>query len=145
MVTLRFLPQPTLDGWSEEGKVDLQVGRILETATKAEFPVREAVHFVKVESGPDDQSLLNKVKTVEQLKALGAEHYLTSVILGETVYEVVPGWIAEEPGDRAPVAAVSSSPVQARPAAGGAKPGKGFEGKNQEADMLAKLLLDKLS
>jgi hypothetical protein len=56
---------------------------------------------------------------------------MTSVILGETVYVVDPGWMADD-GEGAP----------AQPA----RPGqKKTEGKNPEADALAQLLLDKLS
>jgi hypothetical protein len=129
MTTLRFLPQATLDGWIESGTADLRAGLLVDLATHEEMPVREAVHFTRMESGEDAKGLLRKVKTVEQLKALGAEQCMTSVIVGESAYEVVPGWLAEEPS------AVAASPSAT------AKAG----GKNPEADMLAKLLLDKLS
>jgi hypothetical protein len=129
MAILRFLPQTTLDGWLDAGTVDLRSGMLVEMADNAEFPVREAVHFVKLESGEDEAALMGKVKALDSLKAVGAEHCMTSVIVGETVYEVVPGWVAEEP-----VTAGAARPVS-----------KKFEGKNPEADMLAKLLLDKLS
>lgn len=129
MVTLRFLPQATLDAWVDEGKVDLGPDRIFDLATRAEYPMREALRFVKLESGGDAAGLLNKVKPVEQVKSLGGEYCMTSVILGETVYEVVPGWIAEEPA----------------PATASRAPEKRSEPRNAEADALAQLLLGKLS
>lgn len=132
MLTLRFLPQSTLDAWVDEGKVDLRPDRVVELATRAEFPAREALRFVKLESGADTAGLLHKVKPLAQVKALGAEYCLTSVILDETVYEVVPGWIAEVP-------AVPGTPPVAK------APEKRVEPQNDEADMLARLLLDKLS
>ncbi len=94
MSRLHFLPQDTLDGWSEQGKVDIQGDELVDLTDKAHFPIREAVRFVRLESGEDVNGLLRKVKSLDQMKALGAEHYLTSVIIGDAVYEVVPGWIA---------------------------------------------------
>ncbi|HCF59011.1 MAG TPA: hypothetical protein DFS52_13595 [Myxococcales bacterium] len=128
MTTLRFVPQALLDSWLEAGKADIRAGLLHDLSSREEFVVREAARFLRVESGDDFSSLVGKVKSVEQLKALGAEQCMTSVIVGETVYEVAPGWIAEEP----------SAPAS-RPA------GSEVEGKNPEADMLARLLLDKLS
>ncbi|MFN7133078.1 MAG: hypothetical protein ACK4N5_13450 [Myxococcales bacterium] len=138
MARLHFLPQETLDGWSEQGKVDIQGDRLVEIASQAKFAIREAVRFVKLESGEDTNGLLKKVKSLDQMKALGAEHYMTSVIIGDSVYEVVPGWIAEDP---TPVAASAT----AAPAEAPRAPSKKFDGGSQEADLLAKLLLDKLS
>lgn len=137
MARLRyFLPQETLDGWSEAGTVDIQDDKLVDLSDESRYPIREAIHFVRLESGEDENGLLRKVKSLDQVKALGAEHYLTSVIIGETVYEVVPGWIAEASSG----SASASAPAPAKPATS-----KKFEPGNQEADLLAKLLLDKLS
>ncbi|MBI5549574.1 MAG: hypothetical protein HY901_37285 [Deltaproteobacteria bacterium] len=129
---LRFIPQATLDAWMDQGKVDVQSDRIVEVATRQEFAMREAVHFIKVESGADTPGWTHKVKAVEDVRAQGAEHYMSSVILGETVFVVEPGWLAEDPDliDAASTVRVGS---------------KKSEGKNPEADALAQLLLDKLS
>jgi len=124
---IRFIPQSTLDGWMDSGKVDVLPDRLVDAATRREFPMREAVHLIKVESGVDSQGWSCKVKSVEEVRSIGGEHYMTSVILGETVYVVDPGWMAED-GEGA-----------TRP------PAKKGEGKNPEADALAQLLLDKLS
>ena len=130
-MTLRFLPQTTLDAWVEQEKVDPTAEKIVDLSTREEYPVREAVRFVRVESGVDEKGWGLKVKPLAEVKAQGGEHYQTSVIAGDTVYEVVPGWIAEDHDS-------ASAPKAAAP-------NKKFEGKNQEADLLAKLLLDKLS
>jgi len=129
---IRFIPQSTLDGWMDSGKVDVLPDRLVDATSRREFPMREAVHFVKVESGVDAQGWTCKVRSVEEVRAAGAEHYMTSVIMGETVYVVDPGWMAED-GEGA------GSAAAARPAA------RKGEGKNPEADALAQLLLDKLS
>ncbi len=134
---LRFIPQATLDSWMDQDRVDLQTDKLVDVATRQEFPLREAIHFVKVESGADNRGWTNKVKTLDEVRACGAEHYMTSVIDGETVYVVDPGWVAQD--DEA-AAAGAAAPA---PAATGARPG--MKGKNPEADALAQLLLDKLS
>ena len=85
-----------------------------------------AVHFVKLVSGNDSGQLVGRVKTMSQLDALGAEHMMDSVILGETAYEVTPGYIAEV---AAPAAAKGSDKK---------KP------NSPEADLLAAFILDKL-
>lgn len=124
---LRFIPQATLDAWMDQGKADVQSDRLVDLATRQEFPMHEGIHFVKVESGTDTPGWCGKVIRNEDVRAGGAEHYMTSVILGETVYFVEPGWIAEEG------AAAAAAATGARDA------------KNPEAAALAQLLLDKLS
>ncbi len=134
-----------LDGWVDQGKVDIIADHLIDQSSKDEFPLREALHFVKLESGDDAEKLLRKVKTIESVRAMGAEHYMTSVILGDDVYQVEVGWLAEEE-TATPKAA---TPKAARPAGRGSSdspPKKEDDSKDQDADadMLAKLLLDKL-
>jgi len=129
-MVLRFIPQATLDSWMDQGRVDVQPDRLIDLVTRQEFPMREGIHFVKVESGADTPNWAQKVLSLEDIRAGGAEHYMTSVILGETVYFVDPGWIAEEVDD----AAQTAPPRPAK-----------SDGKNPEAAALAQLLLDKLS
>ena len=128
-----FLPQKTLEDWSQTGKADLQDGKLQVAETHSTHPVTPAVHFVKLVSGQDGNDLVGRVKTMPQLDELGAEHMMDSVILGETAYEVVPGYITEV---AAPTASAAPPP-----------PGKG-EGKKKpvspEADLLAAFILDKL-
>ena len=140
MMRLRFLPQATLDGWVDQGKVDVIADHLIDQASKSQFPMREALHFVKLESGSDVKHLLHKVKSLDAIRAIGAEHYMTSVILGDDVYQVEVGWLAEErePEEKEKAAEGAAAP------AGNSPPQKAFDGKNEEADMLAKLLLDKL-
>lgn len=124
-----FLPQKTLEEWSISEKADLQDGKLVVAEGKASHGVIPAVHFVKLVSGNDQSQLVGRVKTMSQLDLLGCEHMMDSVILGETAYEVTPGYIADVP---APAAAASKAP----------------EGKKKatspEADLLAAFILDKL-
>jgi hypothetical protein len=118
-----FLPQKTLEDWVLAEKADLKDDRLVVSKEPGSYPVTPGVHFLKLVSGPDERKLLAKVKTHDQLQKLGAEHMAETVILGETAYEVVPGYIAEVP---------SAARAAKKPGA-------------TETDMLAAFLLDKLS
>jgi hypothetical protein len=120
-----FLPQATLEDWASADKADLKEGKLVLPAADGKpgaYAVVSAVHFKAIVSGADDKKLVSKVKTQEQLKSLGAEHFADSVLLGESAYEVVEGYIAEVPA----------------PA-----PAAGKKNVNPEADLLAAFLLDK--
>ncbi len=120
-----FLPQATLEEWALDDKADVKDGKLTIPGENATYPVAAAVHFLKVVSGTDDHKLVQKVKSLEHLQQLGAEHLADSVLMGETAYEVVPGYVTEVP-------------VTQLPAGGREKP------VNPEADLLAAFLLNKL-
>lgn len=120
-----FLPQNKLEEWALEDKADLKEGKLVVAGEKTQYQVTPAVHFIKIVAGADERKLVAKVKTEEQLAQLGAEHLSDSVVLGESAYEVVPGYVAEVPA----------------PAAG-----KGDKKQsNPEADLLAAFILNKMS
>jgi len=121
-----FLPEATLEEWAVEAKADLQGERLVIAEDKTVVPLTPAVHFSKLVSGSDDKHLLSKVKSAAQLQSLGAEQMRESVILGETAYEVVSGYIAEMQDSA------------------GAAEGAQSEGTS-EAELLAAFLLDKLT
>lgn len=119
-----FLPQATLEAWALDDKADLREGKLVVTGEQGEFSIAPAVHFVRLVSGEDDRALVSKVKTQDQLTELGAEHMMDSVLLGESAYEVVPGYVTE-------VAPPAPTGQEKRP-------------KDTDADMLAAFLLDKI-
>jgi hypothetical protein len=96
-----FLPQTQLEEWALEDKADVKDGVLVVTGEEGVYPVTPAVHIVQLVTGEDANEL------------------------GETAYEVVPGYVAEVP--------VPSS--EGAPADG--KPGS-------EADLLAAFLLNKM-
>ena len=122
-----FLPQKTLEDWIMDEKADLEDGKLVVKEGSSSHPVMAAVHFVKVVSGNDQHQLTGRVKTMKQLDELGAEHMMDSVLLGETAFEVVPGYVTE----------VMAPPPAARP-----DPKK--KQISPEADLLAAFILDKL-
>lgn len=95
-VTKLFLPQTQLEEWALADKADLREGKLVVMEEgNASYPAVPAVHFKQLVSGEDTHQLVSKVKTESQLAGLGAEQMADSVILGETAYEVVPGYLAE--------------------------------------------------
>ena len=117
-----FLPQTQLEEWALEDKADVRDGQLVVTGEEGVYPVTPAVHFLQTVSGEDTEGLLAKVKTEAQLQGLGAEQMADSVLLGETAYEVVPGYLAE---------------VSVAPSSSNGQPGS-------ETDLLAAFLLNKM-
>ncbi len=171
MAGLLFVAQAMLDSWAEQGKIDF-VGNVM-TLLAGEgrgrsYALDPAVRFLKVlGADTDPNQLLRKVKSLAQLRELGAEAVDTSVILGDVAYEVEPGFLAEmsalqaaasarvEVAPRAaPAAPAAAPPAAAPPAAappapaspyGSAPLPRDLEERRKEAEALARFLLDNLS
>ncbi len=120
-----FLPQKTFEDWMLQEKADLEDGNLVLKDPPSVHPVTSAVHFTKLVSGEDTQALVGRVKTEAQISTFGGEQMADTVIVGESAYEVVPGFIAEV---QAPAPAKADPKKKASP----------------EADLLAAFILDKL-
>ena len=140
MTDYLFVPQSVLDQWSEKGRVELQGEVLVLLKEKKSFRLTSAVRFLKMEAGEDVKGLLHKVKTLDALKQMGAEHYRDSVILGDSAYQVQQGFLADANALRR--AAGVSQRAGDKKAAGGAKKQPGE--KEGEEDLLAQFLLDNL-
>ena len=134
MTDYLFVPQSVLDQWSEKGRVELKGEVLVLLREKKSFQLTSAVRFLEMEAGEDVKGLLHKVKTLEALKQMGAEHYQDSVILGDSAYKVQQGFLADANALRR-AAGVSQAPRA------GKKQQKEKEG---EEDLLAQFLLDNL-
>jgi len=112
MAGLLFVAQAMLDSWAGQGKIDF-VGNVM-TVLSGEgrgrsYALDPAVRFMALLGADvDPHQLLRKVKSLVQLRELGAEAVDTSVILGDVAYEVEQGFLAE---------------MSALQAAAGARPG----------------------
>jgi len=95
MADYLFVPQNILAKWADQGRVELKGQVLTLVREKKSFQLTTAVRFLKLEAGEDSARLLNKVKTLDALKQMGAEHYLESVILGDAAYKVQQGFLAE--------------------------------------------------
>jgi hypothetical protein len=151
MADYLFVPQSVLDRWSEQGRIQVDGNVLTILGEHKSFALTSAVRFIKMEAGEDNAGLLAKVKTTDALKQMGAEHYMESVILGESAYQVQQGFLADANALRR--AAAASQAAGAKPGAtpspgsgqnpGGAK-GQQGEKKGDEQDMLEQFLLDNL-
>src|SRR5512138_478577 len=119
MGRLLFVSQAMLDSWAGQGKIDF-VGDVM-TLLAGEgkgrgYALDPAVRFLKVVGNePDPNGLLHKVKTVAQLKEMGAEPVDDSCILGDLAYEVEPGFLAEAAALAAAATAQGARPTAAPP------------------------------
>ncbi len=168
---LLFVSQAMLDSWAEQGKIDF-VGNVM-TLLSGEgkgrsYALEPAVRFMKVlGEDKDPNGLVHKVKSVTQLREMGAEPAEDSCILGDVAYEVQPGFLAEASALQAAATAqptrTASKPAQASGQAAAPPPGapapgdprsrplgstplpKELEEKRKEAEALARFLLENLS
>lgn len=95
-----FVSQPTVDKWMDAGGIDLD-GDMLRMRSTPQFPlfINPAVHFQRIEgSEADPYDIVGAVKTSQELAQMGADHYDTSVVLGEYAYTVQPGFVATPVG-----------------------------------------------
>ncbi len=155
MADYLFVPQTVLDKWAEQGKVAVD-GHVLTLLNESKvFQLTSAVRFLKMEAGDDAARLLQKVKTIDALKQMGAEHYMDSVILGEVAYQVQQGFLADAAALRAAAAAAPVHNRAAQPppppadalqadAPPAAAPPAAKKGVEAENDLLAQFLLDNL-
>ena len=94
-----FFPQPALDQWILEGRIELSRAELILLAESRRYNIDEAVRVVTEVTGqPDPHGLVGKVKAKAELEGQGAEILETSMILGENAYDVVPGFVATPDG-----------------------------------------------
>jgi hypothetical protein len=122
---LLFVSQAMLDSWAGQGKIDF-VGNVMtvlagEGAGRS-YALEPAVRFLQVlGADADPNALLHKVKSVRQLREMGAEPAEDSCILGDVAYQVDPGFLAEAAAlEAAATARAAQAPPAARAAPGGA-------------------------
>ena len=155
MADYLFVPQSVLDKWSEQGRIQVDGNVLTILGENKNFALTTAVRFIKMEAGDDIAKLLQKVKTTDALKQMGAEHYMESVILGESAYQVQQGFLADANALRRAAAASQppapkTAPAAAPKAAPGAnpapvaQPGQKPAAEEKEPDLLAQFLLDNL-
>src|SRR5207237_6357822 len=154
MADYLFVPQSVLDKWSEQGRIEVEGYVLTILGEQKSFALTSAVRFIKMEAGEDNAGLLAKVKTTDALKQMGAEHYMESVILGESAYQVQQGFLADANALRRAAAASQAAAAAAKPAPAKAnaaappgaegKPAAPGDQKGEEQDMLEQFLLDNL-
>jgi len=158
MAGLLFVSQAILDTWAGQGKIDF-AGNVMTILSGdgmgraySLVPAVRVLRVVGAESDP--HGLVRKVKAEAQLRELGAEILADAVVLGDVAYEVEPGFLAEAAALQAaaasradPARAPGPPPADAAPPpADGPDPDpQGLEKRRQEAETLARFLLENLS
>lgn len=91
-----FISQDRLDAWSAEQRVSVTGDIMTLSDDGRSFRIRPAVRFLRVAGSDEDPNqLLETVRDESSLDAMGADHYMYSVILGEIAYDVQPGFLGE--------------------------------------------------
>jgi len=94
-----FFPQETLDRWLVEGTVEISGSELTIPNERRRYHLVEAVRIVSEEaSHSDPDELVGRVKTMLYLSELGAELLGDSMVLGESAYRVIAGWLGTPVG-----------------------------------------------
>jgi hypothetical protein len=94
-----FFPQETLDIWVASDCVDFSFEELLLKGENRRYRTIEAVRVVEeVAGGGDPNELIGKVKSRAYLAELGAEILEGSMVIGDSAYDIVPGFAGEPIG-----------------------------------------------
>lgn len=113
-----FVSQETLDRWLTEERVEVDGDVLTLQRDGQRFRLATALHFLnEVAGGGDPHAWLGKVKPLEAIVEVGGEHCAGSVVLGESAFEVIEGFLGVPVHDAAPsLAAAAQSAVGETPA-----------------------------
>lgn len=95
-----FVAQSAIDRWMSVGGVAIEGDALhFAAAPQAHLMLDPAVYFERIDGGETDAyDIIGAVKTQDELANMGAEHYETSVVLGEYAYTVNPGFMVVTAG-----------------------------------------------
>jgi len=93
-----FFSQDIINSWTDDERVKFENDTLSIDSSKGggqEYKLTPASRFVKVSGDePDVHNLIGSVHSQQELEEMGADVYLNSAILGETAYDVEPGYVA---------------------------------------------------
>lgn len=95
MGDLKFVPQSMLDVWADLGKIELTGTTLRIPSESISFTLTPAIRFLSLIEGQDTHKLLAKVKSETFVKEIGGEVMTDSCLIGDTAYQVQPGFLAE--------------------------------------------------
>jgi len=129
-----FVPQSLLDLWLSEERVQVEGETMITQPEAQRFHLTTALLFKEEVTGEADaHDLIGKVKTLEQLAEVGAEHYADSVVLGDNAYQCVEGFTGTP--EQAEAAMVTGSSLSSA-----AMAAIGERAASGELDLLARFL-----
>jgi hypothetical protein len=95
-----FFPQAALDEWVSENRVDLKGDELTLKTEQRRYRMIEAVRILREVTGaPDPHEVIGRVKTRAFLSELGAEILEGSMILGDSAYDVIQGFVGAPVGN----------------------------------------------
>ncbi len=116
MGDLKFVPQSMLDTWADLGKIELDGNTLRIPSESVTFSLTPAVRFVSLIEGEDQHKLLTKVKPEAYVREIGGQVVTDSCLVGDTAYQVQPGFLAEGAAlAAAQTAKATRKPVPKRP------------------------------
>lgn len=93
-----FVAQSLADSWLAAGRVQLERDLLRLPQSGGAGPdlfINPAVFFKCIDGSESDaHDVVGRVKTAQELAQMGADHYETSVVMGDYAYTVVPGFLA---------------------------------------------------
>ncbi len=101
-----FVSQACIDRWLGLGGIVIEGDLMRFTAVpEANLFINPSVYFERIDgSDTDPYDIVGAVKTAQELAQMGADHYESSVVLGDFAYTVKPGFVASPVGmDGAPI------------------------------------------
>ena len=144
-----FFSQGMLDSMVDAGKikVDKSVLTML-TGDNPTFELKQAYRFVKtIDDTTDPSGLVGQIRSEAEIKELGAEIYMDSIIYRDIAYQADPGYIAEKkvpgppPGSKPVETAGTPGAKHAEPPVTTVEPPAET---TSEADQLSKFVMDNL-
>ena len=139
-VSRLFWPQDTLDQWIVEEKISMDGACLTILEEGRTYNVSQAVYFsADVGGGEDEFHLVGRVKELSALEKMGAECYMDSVILQDSAYQVVGGFVGESAESE------NLSTTRPRvPSAAAPSPVRTEEDERNDKELLAKFLIENL-
>lgn len=91
-----FVAQTPVDTWLSTGGVSLEQDLLrVSGPPSVDLFINPAVWFERIDGGEaDPHDVVGRVKTSQELAQMGADHYESSVVMGDYAYTVRPGFIA---------------------------------------------------
>ena len=135
-----FWPQELLDQWIVEEKIVLEGEQLTIIEENRNYLLDQAIYFAEdVGDGADQHKLVGRVKNVEALEGMGAEHYMDSVLIGDSAYQVVTGFAGLPESRDAEQTQNKSSDIS-----GALASQTGDETDVDDRELLARFLIDNL-
>ncbi|NOZ85176.1 MAG: hypothetical protein GXP49_02725 [Deltaproteobacteria bacterium] len=84
-----FVTMEQLDRWASQGKIRLAGEQMTVLADNRIYELVPAVRFLQELGETDDsRGLIGRIVPIAELSSIDGEHYMDSVVIGETAYKV---------------------------------------------------------